>query len=89
MAEKVELHDAFFWACDDCGADNFARAVTLDEDSEQIPEALRMLGQAERAVMQSVVGDGDEIEAGTVWMTKPDRVTCKDCGVTYEVAPDL
>lgn len=89
MAEEVELHDAFFWVCDGCGADNFARAVTLDEDSEQIPEALRMLGVAERAVMQSAVGGGDDIEAGTAWMIKPDRVTCKDCGETYEVAPDI
>src|SRR5690606_30896744 len=26
----VELHQAWHWACDECGRDNFARSVTAD-----------------------------------------------------------
>lgn len=68
----VELHEAFFWCCEDCGADNFARAITLDPDSELIPDVTRF---------------HCEDEHGT-WVMKPDDVMCSSCEEVFEVAKD-
>lgn len=39
---KVELHQAFQWTCEECGRDNFARAVVPESLEGQIPEGLEL-----------------------------------------------
>ena len=41
MRAAVELHQAFLWTCEECGRDNFERAITHepgDDDEDEIPE---------------------------------------------------
>lgn len=68
---KVELHLAYFWNCDDCGAENFCRSMV----AAMTPEL--------RAEMAECDIDVDEMEPGN-WMTRPDKVTCSACGATFE-----
>jgi len=35
---KVELHVAWQWTCDNCGRDNFVRAITYERDRDDPPE---------------------------------------------------
>ncbi len=77
---KVELHEAFFWVCDGCGADQFARDVVVDPQSDAIPENLK----AEVAVMQSeAIGLGCEV--GGAYIMRPNAVRCSECGAAFDV----
>lgn len=72
MAAKVELQMAFFWHCDECGAENFARAVV----TEMLPEDITDL-------KQRYGGDDEEWLTGN-WVGRPEEVTCQDCKRTFE-----
>lgn len=69
---KVELHNAYQWDCEECGKENFCRAVTVEMTPEDIEEM-----QAEHG------GDSEDWQTGE-WMTRPDEVTCAHCGKTFE-----
>lgn len=69
---KIELHVAFQWDCDSCGAENFCRGVIHEmspEDQQEIAAGTR----TEPGFWQT----GDLIAC-------PEEVTCKDCGCTFE-----
>jgi hypothetical protein len=69
----VELHHAFFWICDACGRDNFARAVTVAPES---------LGPDDRAEFEAA---GFDLGRGE-FTTRPDAVACGHCGAEFDVA---
>ena len=75
----VELHQAFLWTCDDCGRDNFARAVTLAPESVDPDDLPGDLADEVREWVESG-GDG-------AFLASPDRVTCDHCGATFRAEP--
>lgn len=70
MSERVELIPAHLWTCPECGTDHFARCVT----AEMSPE--------EREELKAEMGIEPWHEG--IFLTAPTRVTCPDCGRTYE-----
>jgi rubredoxin len=66
--QTVEMHPAYVWDCDNCGGENFERAVVY----EFTPEERRELAE-----------QGEEPETGN-WMTHPDHVKCRHCGAAFE-----
>ena len=69
---QVELHQAFVWDCDECGRENFCRAVVAEFSEEQKAE-----------VAEDWDLSPEELRTG-LWMTRPDEVTCTHCGTTFE-----
>lgn len=67
--KRTELHQAFFWTCDNCGRDQFERAIMVDADEDEV----RQLRDA--AGLQPWE-DGRFIAA-------PTEVTCQECDHTY------
>ena len=63
----VEMHLAYAWDCENCGAENFERAVVHEFSPD------------ERAELQEL---GEEPVTGN-WMTHPDHVTCRQCGAGF------
>lgn len=70
MAEKVEMRCAYEWTCPECGRDNFERAVMVEMSDE------------DNAYMKEEYGV--EPEATGAWLTRPDEVECKYCGMEFE-----
>lgn len=71
MKTKVELRCAYEWTCDECGKDNFARAISV----ALTPEDVEMM-IAEYGV------EPEECQNGS-WLTRPDEVVCAYCGETF------
>lgn len=75
----VALSPAYVWDCEDCGRENFQRAVSiqLDPEDESDAEAIRtMCGiEPEEAIPDGLTG---------CVMTRPRRVTCKHCGKEFK-----
>jgi hypothetical protein len=77
--QTIELHQAFFFICDDCGRDNFARGdivspekinpSEIDTGYEELTENLR-----------------EYLANGGTLTKAPDRVTCGHCGAQFQVA---
>ena len=70
-AIKVEIHQGYWWTCDDCGRDNHGNAE-LDLPMEQV-EALFEASEFE-------MPDVDDMQLIYV----PDKVTCRHCGAKFE-----
>lgn len=70
MIRKIELHQAFFWICDDCGIHNFERAVLYESSDEEINELKGELGV-------------QPWEDG-VLVTTPQKVKCTFCRSEFE-----
>lgn len=87
----AELHGAFVWDCDACGAENFERAIigNLDEaamqaiiDSESQP-AVRLTAPEAR-ISET---DPECFEACVLVseiLLAPKHVTCAECGTVFE-----
>lgn len=67
----VELRPAYEWTCEDCGRDNFVRAVVPSLSPEEIEEIREDHGI-------------DDWQPGD-WYTRPDSVTCEHCGAEFGV----
>jgi hypothetical protein len=79
----VELVQAFLWTCEECGRDNFERAITLESESidpDDLPEAAGTDPETVREWLQSG-GEG-------AWVTAPSHVRCQHCGAEFDVATD-
>lgn len=70
--QKVELHCAYQWDCEECGKENFCRAVIVEMTPEDRAEMRKRHG-----------GDDEGWETGN-WMTRPDEVTCSSCNAVFE-----
>ena len=70
MISKVILHPAYMFDCDNCGRENFVRAV-LPEMSPEDEQRLRE-------------DEGVESYEEGHWVTYPDKVECFHCGADFE-----
>lgn len=70
---KIQLHPAYSWDCDQCGGENFERAMIR----ECTPE------EAAQAADESGVSI-DDPTAVFEMVAFPLDVTCKHCGAEYE-----
>jgi len=66
---RIELHPAHAWDCDECGAENFVRCVVPEMSDEELAELRDDHGV-------------QPWEAGH-FMQVPDEVTCAKCGATF------
>ena len=67
---KVELHLAWMWDCEDCGRENFIRAVEMSK--EEIREEI-----------ESELEDEDIDNIDSV-VDAPEMVKCQFCGKEFE-----
>lgn len=68
--DKVELHVAYEWICNECGRTNFVSSVIFEFDEETEQEMREDFG----------LEPGDDGDFCHI----PDTVKCKDCGTEYE-----
>lgn len=66
--QTVELRLAYAWDCDECGEENFERAVVYEVSPAEKAEL------AERG-LPSDTGN---------WLTPPEHVTCRGCGAAFQ-----
>lgn len=84
----VELHSAFVWDCDECGKENFERAIEggMDEAALMADEnrvTTHLVGTGEVEIEDSEDDDLMACESLTQMIVlAPATVTCKHCGVT-------
>jgi len=78
----VELVQAFLWTCDDCGRDNFERAVLLDPESVEGSEAAEFTDSAVAEVGEAA--DVLGIQVGGDWVMAPSHVRCTHCGAEFD-----
>lgn len=71
--KKVEIRPAYEWTCDNCGCDQFERAII----AELTPDEIREIQD------QMDIDDPAEFESGQ-WQLAPVDVKCKNCGAEYE-----
>lgn len=72
--QTVELHQAFFWTCEACGRDNYARAIAISPDSPDGREFLR------RLQIQGIKIQGEILAT-------PTTVKCGECAEKFKVEP--
>jgi hypothetical protein len=65
----TELHPAFSWDCDDCGAENFARCIVPEMSDEDLKEL-----REDHGIQPWETGD---------LLMMPTEVTCSKCGAAY------
>lgn len=73
--EKVELHQAFFWICPECGNDNYDRSINMEG---KLPEALEGAIRERLGIPEWEEFSVDKIENINVMML-PVVVICKSC----------
>lgn len=69
MKKTVELRPAYAWDCDECGRENFARAVVPELSPDELEEL-----RSEHGI--------DPWDAGD-FVTMPSRVECTYCGAVF------
>lgn len=67
---KIEIHQAFFWQCLRCAAENFERAVLCEMTDDDKREAFGL-------------DPWEEVPGGDFYMA-PTHVNCRECGLQYE-----
>lgn len=70
----VELHPAHRFDCDECGRENFLRAMIPEFSDEDIEELF--------------VEYGIDPDEGGVLISTPDSVTCQFCGAEFQIEID-
>ena len=68
----IELQPAYMFDCTACGVENFIRAVVVEFNEQDV-----LAMQVRYGVPAHECRDGS-------WMSRPDTVTCKHCGATYD-----
>ena len=63
------LHPAFVWDCDECGQENFVRAVRIEKTKKELEEMKEAFG----------IRNDDEGE----FLGMPTEVECQRCGKEY------
>lgn len=69
----ADLNGAYVWDCDNCGTENWCRAITLSSEEAKELEA----------------HEGIEVDDEGEWKTCPEEVTCSLCGSVYRTFDDL
>jgi hypothetical protein len=65
----VEMRIAYVWDCENCGTENFERAVVYEFSPEEIADAI-------------ADGDSELAQTGN-WMTHPNHVKCRKCSAEF------
>lgn len=73
--DTVELHTAFMWDCNECGTENFERAIRPELSEEEIQEMREDF-------------DLQEGEEGFFLMA-PKEVVCSTCGTKYQTEEQI
>ena len=66
---EIELHPAFFWMCEECGADNFIRQFTAVLSEEEISMIVQDYGE-----------DILDMHLATI----PLELTCSKCNAVFD-----
>lgn len=79
---KARLLSAYVWDCDECGAENFERAIVAEMHEEEREEMFRSFHDLD---------EWAELPDG--WrdfqmVTRPDAVKCRTCGATFDAEDD-
>jgi len=89
--DTIELHGAFSWDCDNCGRENFVRAIggNLDEAAmkEMLGEPVQNLIAEEKNIDLISDDDSSRCESRyliTQLLVSPKTVTCWHCGTEFE-----
>ena len=80
LMERVEMHQAYVWDCNQCGRENFERAIEFDGPQEEKDEMLRQMGAIDEWQSEADLPDG----VGIGLQMAPDKVTCKHCQAVFE-----
>ena len=75
----VELHPAYFFACDDCGRDSFGHMICADLTREDKVDALRKMGK-----LESYEDLPDDVDGDLIMY--PAIVYCQHCNAEFDVA---
>lgn len=75
---RVEIHQAFIWTCDECGRDNFERAIIQEMGPEEREQCFREYHRME-----------DHEELPDDWQNfdmvmAPNSVKCPACGEEFD-----
>jgi len=83
---SVELHAAFAWDCEECGRENFERAIEGDIDEAALQECEdQVVGFL--ATNSALEVNDEELESEVLTQLiaiAPKRVKCAHCGSTHE-----
>lgn len=74
MRPIVVLHPAYVWDCEDCGHENFARAIRYEAAPDEVDELRTEHG----------IQPWDEGE----WLCAPMQVRCSHCKKSYDTQDD-
>jgi hypothetical protein len=92
--DKITLHAAYAWDCEQCGVENFCRAITVDlAEIERShlgvpPEIADTIRDIASEIERQFSDDFGEISVGGNFTTCPRTVTCASCGAEYEAVED-
>lgn len=78
----VELFQAFVWTCEECGQDNYERAVRISPESidlENLPAGSFEEAESIREFLLQG-GEGDFLQA-------PQHVRCRECSAEFDADP--
>jgi hypothetical protein len=78
---QVELVQAFLWTCEDCGRDNFERAIRVEPESLEGQEVAEFAKSAAEEANESAQALG--IEIGGDFLMAPTSVKCQHCGAEF------
>lgn len=84
----VEVHQAFMWTCDNCGRDNFCRAVRWEGAPEEKEQMLRDIGYLEpgQSLKDLEMTPSGKVSADL--FSTPIEVTCSACGDRFTTVED-
>ena len=77
MDNRVELHEAFIWDCDECGRENLLRAIPSTPPPAE--EIRKMMNLEPYDDVPESPDDG--------WVFIPPNVTCTHCESAFESVP--
>lgn len=78
----VELVQAFLWTCDECGRDNFERAITIEPESIDKDELPFLTNTTQEEVADWISGGGD-----CDFLMAPQFVKCRYCDEVFDTSP--
>lgn len=75
---QVELHQCYFWICEECAQENYVRPIEVDMPIEDKVEMFRKFERLEPWAEVDM-----DIVAGFGMMGIPEQVTCPQCGAVF------